>query len=138
MRYAGDISPAEAWKMIRDQKATLIDVRTQPEWSFVGVPDLRPVNSWALFLSWQVYPHMQVDPNFVDRVVEKVGKDSERPLLFLCRSGGRSAAAASALTDAGYLHCYNIAHGFEGDKNEQGQRGRLNGWKAEGQPWVQE
>jgi rhodanese-related sulfurtransferase len=42
MSYAGDVSPADAWKALsQDSKAMLVDVRTQPEWNFVGVPDLR-------------------------------------------------------------------------------------------------
>jgi len=138
MNYAGDINAAEAWKMIKDNQAALIDVRTLPEWTFVGIPDLRPLKENAHFISWQIYPHMQLDPSFVQKVVEHIGPDKDRPLLFLCRSGGRSAAAASAMTQYGYTKCYNIAHGFEGDKDEKGKRGRLNGWKVEGQPWVQE
>lgn len=39
--YGGDISPADALELLKQYpEATLVDVRTQPEWSFVGVPDL--------------------------------------------------------------------------------------------------
>ena len=124
--------------MLKEKNAVLIDVRTQPEWSFVGVPDLRPIGQWALFISWQIYPQMQIDPAFAEKVVERAGEDRDRPLLFLCRSGARSAAAASTMTAYGYHQCYNVAHGFEGDKDEKGQRGHRNGWKAEGQAWMQE
>ena len=41
--YAGDISPRQAWEMLQsDPKAVLVDVRTPPEWAYVGQPDLRP------------------------------------------------------------------------------------------------
>ena len=41
MSYAGDISPKQAWDMLTQEKtAVLVDVRTRPEWSFVGIPDL--------------------------------------------------------------------------------------------------
>ena len=39
--YAGDLRPAEAWALLeKDPKAVLVDVRTLPEWNFVGVPRL--------------------------------------------------------------------------------------------------
>ena len=39
--YAGDITPLEAWKLLSDNpNAVLVDVRTDAEWRFVGVPDL--------------------------------------------------------------------------------------------------
>ena len=31
----------------------------------------------------------------------------------------------------------NIAEGFEGDKDENGHRGTLNGWRFRGLPWQQ-
>jgi len=59
-----------------------------------------------------------------------------RPLLMLCRSGGRSAAAARRATELG-LTAYNIATGFEGDLDEHAQRGHRNGWRQAGLPWKQ-
>ncbi|MCB1431460.1 MAG: rhodanese-like domain-containing protein, partial [Alphaproteobacteria bacterium] len=58
-------------------------------------------------------------------------------ILCICRSGARSAAAASALTAAGYTNAWNVAEGFEGDKDPDGHRGTIGGWKAAGLPWVQ-
>jgi len=58
-------------------------------------------------------------------------------LLFLCRSGVRSRAAAIAMTAAGYSRAYNIAQGFEGDPDAERHRGNKNGWKASGLPWKQ-
>ena len=64
--------------------------------------------------------------------------DKDAPVLFLCRSGARSKAAAMALTAAGYSHCYNVSEGFEGALDAEHHRGRAGGWKAAGLPWVQE
>ncbi|HET6158899.1 MAG TPA: rhodanese-like domain-containing protein [Dongiaceae bacterium] len=139
MSYAGDVSPAEAWKgLSQDPKAVLIDVRTQPEWSFVGVPDLRSLGKKAAFLCWQVYPQMQVDPDFVAKVEQMTSGDKSAPLYFICRSGARSRSAAQALTAAGYSTCFNVAGGFEGDIDSHGHRGGSNGWKASNLPWVQQ
>jgi rhodanese-related sulfurtransferase len=59
-------------------------------------------------------------------------------MLFLCRSGARSRAAAMALTAAGYTSCYNIAEGFEGNPDAERHRGTTGGWKAAGLPWAQD
>jgi rhodanese-related sulfurtransferase len=79
---------------------------------------------------------MQVDPNFASKVVEAgVGRNDE--VFLICRSGARSASAATALHGAGFTNCYNVAEGFEGDKDKEGHRGTIGGWKAAGLPWVQ-
>lgn len=135
--YAGDVSSREAWEILeRDPKAALVDVRTKPEWGFVGVPDLAPLGKHAVFISWQVYPGMQVDQRFAEHVSE-AGLSKDDPILLLCRSGGRSRSAAKALTALGYRACFNIADGFEGGHDAQGHRGTKEGWKASDLPWKQ-
>ncbi|MCB1431461.1 MAG: rhodanese-like domain-containing protein, partial [Alphaproteobacteria bacterium] len=96
--HQGDISPTEAHHRLQNNRAAvLIDVRTQPEWVFVGVPAVERL----IRLSWQVFPSMQVNPGFVSEIEQmELSKDTE--ILCICRSGARSAAAASALTAAGY------------------------------------
>lgn len=131
--YKGDISPTEAHARLKNNpSAVLIDVRTQPEWAFVGVPQVERL----MRLSWQVYPSMQVNPDFV-REIEKAGIAKDTEILCICRSGGRSAAAAAELTKAGFTNAWNVAQGFEGDRDAEGHRGKTGGWKAAGLPWVQ-
>jgi rhodanese-related sulfurtransferase len=131
--YKGDVKPAEAYRRIKtNPNAWLIDVRTAPEWAFVGTPSVEKF----LRISWQSFPAMQVDPNFASKVVEAgVGRNDE--VFLICRSGARSASAATALHGAGFTNCYNVAEGFEGDKDKEGHRGTIGGWKAAGLPWVQ-
>jgi rhodanese-related sulfurtransferase len=139
MSYAGDIAPKEAWEMLAaDRAATLVDVRTRPEWGFVGIPDLRNLGKKPVLLSWQVYPEMQVDADFVAKLKTQLPADPDAPVLFLCRSGARSRAAAEALTAAGYRRCYNVSQGFEGDKDAESHRGTRGGWKAASLPWMQD
>ena len=78
------------------------------------------------------------EPNhrFVEQLGE-AGLTPETPVLFLCRSGGRSAAAASVATAAGFGPAYNVAEGFEGDPDAHGHRGTVNGWKVAGLAWRQ-
>lgn len=135
--YAGDVLPAEAWsKLQSDAAAILIDVRTAPEWSFVGLPDLTSLSKSLLQISWQVYPTMNVNSSFADELRAKDVAPGQ-PLYFLCRSGARSRAAAIAMTKAGFGPCYNVAGGFEGDLDSGKHRGNSNGWKASGLAWTQ-
>ena len=135
--YAGDVAPTVAWKILSERKdATLIDVRTRAEWNFVGLPDLTGIGKTPSLLEWQVFPSMQPNPEFVATLAGAVA-DTSAPLLFLCRSGARSAAAAKAMTAAGYSTCLNVADGFEGPLDAQAKRGAAGGWKAEGLPWRQ-
>jgi len=52
--------------------------------------------------------------------------------------GHERVTFATALTAAGYSHCYNVSEGFEGNLDTEHHRGRAGGWKAAGLPWVQE
>jgi rhodanese-related sulfurtransferase len=135
--YAGDLSPEETWELLqREKAAVLIDVRTDAEFAFVGGPDPDAIDNPFHKICWIVFPAMDRNPHFEDAVREAVA-DKAAPIAFLCRSGQRSAAAAKAMTALGYTRCYNIAEGFEGDKNADNHRGTVNGWKVRGLPWVQ-
>lgn len=135
--YAGDVTPTVAWKILSEHKdAVLIDVRTRPEWNFVGLPDLTALDRKPALIEWQIFPSMQPNPEFVAALSSAL-TDKSAPLLFLCRSGARSAAAAKAMTAAGYSRCLNVADGFEGPLNAQAKRGVAGGWKAAGLPWRQ-
>ena len=139
MNAIPQLSSIEAFdELSTNPDAVLVDVRTEAEWTFVGIPEV-PAGR-GVFLSWQVYPGMAVDGAFVDRLTEALGgegADKARSLLFLCRSGGRSQAAAMAMAGAGFTVCANVSDGFEGDLDGERKRGRANGWKASGLPWVQ-
>jgi rhodanese-related sulfurtransferase len=139
--YGGDISPAEALELLKQNpEATLVDVRTQPEWSFVGVPDLSALGKEPVFLEWQSYPSMQVNeafPDVLEAELQRRQVSPDAPVIFLCRSGARSRAAAIALTSHGRSRCLNIAGGFEGGPDPSRHRGMVEGWKATGLPWAQ-
>ena len=138
MSYAGDLKPTDAWKLLSENRnAQLVDVRTRPEWMFVGLPDLTSLGRRPVLQSWQVFPGMEIDANFTAELTDQLA-DKEAPLLFICRSGGRSRAAAQAMTAAGYRRCYNVAEGFEGNPDTERHRGKTGGWKAAGLPWVQD
>lgn len=134
--YAGDVSAAQTWEYIITSPAYIIDVRTAPEWKFSGVPDVRTTHATLLCVEWLRYPDFEANPRFMEEVRRDV-KEKEAPLFFLCKTGGRSLQAALQATSEGYIYSFNITHGFEGDHNVKGQRGCVNGWKAEGLAWNQ-
>ena len=136
--YAGDVTSTEAFEMLEQEDDTvLVDVRTTPEWQFVGIPDLRRLGKETVLLAWQAYPQMALHPDF-PAALQQQGVGPDRKVLLLCRSGARSRSAAQALTAAGFSQAYNVADGFEGPLDEENHRGRAAGWKASGLPWIQQ
>jgi rhodanese-related sulfurtransferase len=132
-----DISPKDSYEALKGQPDTmLVDVRTDAEWNFVGIPDLSEAGKQPVLIPWQLYPSMQVNGAFVEHL-RRAGATPLTKLHFLCRSGARSLAAAQAAQAAGFPHSYNVADGFEGPVDPEGHRGGTAGWKATGLPWRQ-
>lgn len=128
--YEGALLPAEAHELLSlAPGAKLVDVRTRAEWDWVGrVPG-------SVEIEWQGYPGGQPNANFPQELVHQV--DRESLVMFMCRSGARSHAAASAAKHLGYTAVYNVLQGFEGDKDPSGHRNTVGGWRHAGLPWVQ-
>ncbi|BBX64864.1 hypothetical protein MSAS_40380 [Mycobacterium saskatchewanense] len=139
MSYAGDITPLEAWKLLSDNpNAVLVDVRTDAEWRFVGVPDLSSLGRDVVFIEWNTGNGAH-NERFADELKDRVppaAQDAERPVIFLCRSGNRSIGAAEVATQLGITPAYNVLDGFEGHLDAHGHRGET-GWRAIGLPWRQ-
>ena len=128
--YAGALTPAEAHEVWRTVPgATLVDVRTRAEWDYVGrIPG-------AVEIEILSYPGNRPNPAFLTELEGRVDKSA--PVLFICRSGGRSHNAAMLATRAGCSASYNVLEGFEGDRDAQGHRNTVGGWRAAGLPWTQ-
>lgn len=134
MKYAGDVTPTEAFQLLTEDPATvLIDVRTPAEWSYVGLPDLTAVGKQVVTASW--HPNLTGDE--LTQMLDAAGVAKDDRLLFLCRSGQRSQHAATLATQLGFDKAYNISEGFEGHLDTRGQRGHTSGWKVDGLPWRQ-
>jgi len=133
--YAGDMTPQESWALLNENPdAVLVDVRTDAEWKWVGVPDLSSVGRQPVFVEW-VHSNGQRNDSFVADLTA-AGVVGERPVIFLCRSGNRSIPAAETATAAGIGPSFNMLEGFEGQLDQQRHRGGT-GWRAEGLPWKQ-
>ena len=138
-----EVDPAAAYRLLdSDASTALVDVRTRAEWAFVGIPDLSGTGRPLWLVEWASFPAMTQNPAFLEELGAQMGDSVPERLLFICRSGARSMAAAQAVAGAlarqGIeIHCTNVAEGFEGDLDREGHRGRKNGWKARGLPWRQ-
>jgi len=127
--YAGAVTPIEAWRLAAAKDAKLVDVRTPAEYKFVGsVPG-------SVHVEWRgadILPSAM----FVS-TLKDVARLNE-PVLLLCRSGVRSHSAARAAAAAGFTRVYNVLEGFEGQRNHDGRRGAIDGWRRHGLPWTQD
>nr|WP_174506308.1 rhodanese-like domain-containing protein [Acinetobacter sp. Marseille-Q1620] len=130
LNSTGSLPPSEAWQLLQNHEVVLVDVRTNEERKFVGyIPE-------SIHIAWATGTAFNRNPRFLKELENKVGKD--KTILLLCRSGKRSAIAAEAAFNAGFENVYNILEGFEGDLDEQQQRGHLGGWKIHQLPWIQD
>jgi rhodanese-related sulfurtransferase len=90
---AGDVTPQQAAELIRDGDAQLVDVREPYEHDAGRI-------AGALHIE-------------LDRLAsEAEALDRDRPVVFYCRSGNRSALAAQAFAGAGY-DASNLDGGLE-------------------------
>lgn len=136
MSYAGDLTPEQAWELLRDNPgAVLVDVRTQAEWNYVGVPDISSLGKRTVLVEWLKFPSGSRNSDFLNELTA-AGVKPDQPLIFICRSGHRSIGAAQLATSAGLGPSYNMLDGFEGALDEEGHRGKV-GWRALGFPWRQ-
>ncbi|MGH8649248.1 MAG: rhodanese-like domain-containing protein [Burkholderiales bacterium] len=128
--YGGALTPAEAYEVWRGVPgAKLVDVRTRAEWDYVGrIPG-------AVEIELLTYPGNRPNAAFMAELANNT--DKAAPVLFICRSGGRSHNAAMLARQAGYAAAYNVLEGFEGDRDAQGHRNTTGGWRVAGLPWTQ-
>ncbi len=100
-----DVTTEQAAEALKDGSAQVIDVREQSEWDAGHIGGLRHIPMGSL-------------------QAEAASIDPDRPVIFSCKSGGRSTMAAQAFRAAGF-------RAFSVD-------GGLERWVAEGRPIVPE
>ncbi len=131
--FAGSIAPPQAWRLVSEGQALLVDVRTAEERKFVGhVPG-------SAHVPWATGTALARNPRFVRELAALLAKQPQPvTALLICRSGKRSALAAQEAAKAGLERVFNVSEGFEGDLDATLQRGHFNGWRFHGLPWVQD
>lgn len=131
------LTPLETDAFLRDHPtAVFADVRSSMEFFFVG----HPVG--AVNIAWIDDPDWEINPQFIRQIqdlAEQRAPDAALaiPIVLICRSGVRSLEAGEELLEAGFTQIYNVLEGFEGELNDQHQRGKTGGWRFHGLPWEQ-
>ncbi len=126
--YAGEVTPQEAFEVLREPTTVLVDVRSRAELELVGrIPN-------AIAIEWAFYPGMVPNADFSAQLLAQVDKNAT--VIFMCRTGGRSHNAAVVAQQLGFAHAFNMSEGFEGAPNAQNQRTLINGWKHADLPWT--
>ena len=101
----------------KNPKCVLLDVRTKEEWDTIGKPNGEKIGLKTYFLPIQ-FDERTFNENFIQEFKNlNIGQDHE--ILTICKSGGRSQAAAELLARENYT-CSNISDGFEGNQENVG------------------
>src|SRR5215467_3028110 len=143
-------SAKEAASFVNKSPSTtlFVDIRTPAEVAFVGMPAMADANVPYMvqpdFPTWddaKATLKLEGNSDFVSEVRRRLnekGLGPGDPIVLICRSGDRSAAAANLLTEAGLKNVYSVVDGFEGDLAKDGPKvgqRAVNGWKNAGLPW---
>ena len=128
--YEGLLLPAEAAQLLREESdAMLVDVRIARRAGFRRAHPGRRRDRMAELSG------MLPNAEFQEQLASRWSKDA--PVMFICRSGGRSHDSALTATQAGFKACFNVLEGFEGDRDASGTSQQVGGWRASGLPWMQ-
>jgi len=125
------VGPKEAFELLKDPAAVLVDVRSVAEYVLVGHPP-RAYNVPFTFWS-ETKAEFEPNAGFVEDL--KARFKPADTLVFICRSGRRSFRAAEAARAAGFPKVFSVNEGFEGEKDQAGRR-TIGGWKGAGLPWT--
>jgi len=162
---AKKILSIEAYDMLNTLPDTfLIDVRTRPEYQYVGHPYKAYIfpymfftNNFAQVDEKYEYQLSQKNKAFLEEI-NKVFKKTDN-LLIISRDGTRSALAAKDLVNDGFKNIFDVVDGFEGPEfptvednhrhkyyRQLGKRNKIQGflqrrhygWQWWGLPWTYE
>jgi len=144
------MTPQQAFETMKKDgdKVLFVDVRTREEVNFLGMPTVADanipymkLNEWFAWNAKKKNFKMEVNSDFSDDIADRIASKQmtkNDKVIFICRSGSRSAKAADLLAKLGYTNVYSITEGYEGDKAKKGEhKGQrvINGWKNAKLPW---
>ena len=116
-----------------------VDVRTPAEVEYVGYSYLIDYNipiHFVNFKKWNKkksrFSDTPKNKNFdadVAKALKAKGLSKKDTIIFICRSGSRSAYVAKKLFKKGYKSVYTVVDGFEGGKSKDHKQRTVSGWK---------
>lgn len=89
------ISPPQALKMQSEQNAIIIDVRENDEWN-----------------AGHIAGAIHIPLGEIENRATELAKYQHQPVITQCRSGARSAKAATILSNTGFTHLHNLEGGL--------------------------
>ena len=89
------LSPAEAVKMINDDEAVVLDVRSDAE-----------------FEAGHIVGAVHVPEGQLDGAMNRLQKYKSKPIIAACRTGQRASAVLGKLKGAGFERVYNLSGGI--------------------------
>lgn len=93
-------SPTEATQLMNRENAVVVDVREDNE-----------------FKQGHILGAVHVPLGFLDKRINDLEQYKDRPVIVSCRSGQRSARAASVLKKHGFESVYNLEGGLQAWQN---------------------
>lgn len=91
--------------VLLEQGATLVDIRTEPEWHQTGI-----IADSHLLTLFDEQRHM-IDPdNWLAQV--KTIAPLDKPVILICRVGNRTIPATQLLARSGFRKVYNVTGGI--------------------------
>lgn len=90
-----NIGPVEATAKINHEDALVLDIRSMAE-----------------FKDGHIINAENIPLNSLNNSLKKLEKHKQRPVIAVCRSGSRSAAACSLLRKAGFENVFNLRGGM--------------------------
>jgi rhodanese-related sulfurtransferase len=92
-----NVNTSEFQEMLQNSDAILIDFRTPEEFSSGRISEAKNINYYDADIAKQI-----------------AGLDPQKTYLVYCKSGGRSAKAASMMAEAGIKNVFNLDGGIIG------------------------
>ena len=89
------LSPGDAIRLINQEDAVVVDVRTEGE-----------------FRQGHIVNALHVNPKSVSEQSDKLDKYRSRPVIVACRSGHQSASVAARLRKRGFEQVHNLQGGM--------------------------
>ena len=112
-----------------NERASLIDVRTQAEWDQDGKPNGKEIGLNTYFISFMIdVAEGRIVNQEFEKKVDELKLDQSKAVFVMCKSGFRSLKAAEIINKKGFK-TFNIINGFICSEDVE-----PNCWKTSGLP----